>query len=136
MSIDEAVEADISSVSDLTSGASVHSRESDSSRESDTDSATSVSSNPTSEVSGLEEEVEGLTLVEKLQGWATKNHCTKDTVNDILKIFNEEGLVVPTDCRTLLEIMRTVPVIDKAGGQYVYMGISDSLQKSITIFSG
>ena len=111
--------------------------------ESDTDSATSsvsatssITSNTTAEVLNVEEEVEGLTLTEKLQGWATKNNCTVDTVNDILKILSEEGLNVPKDRRTLLETMRTVPVIDKAGGQYVYMGISDSLQKSIKIFSG
>ena len=79
-----------------------------------------------------ENEQEEPDLKEKLRSWAVRNHCTRNTVNEILKIMNQEGLPVPLDMRTLLETMSNVPVISKAGGQYFYFGVGEAIKRNMT----
>ena len=63
-------------------------------------------------------------LLEKLQQWEVNNHCPIiATINGILRIFNEEGYALPRDRRTLLGTMRTVPIITKAGGEYIFITV-------------
>ena len=50
-------------------------------------------------------------------------------------ILRSEGHRVPKDGRTLLKTPRSVPVVDKCGGQYVYFGIESGIVAAIAKIS-
>lgn len=69
---------------------------------------------------------------ERIRVWAAKHRITRECCNELLAILIKEGHnSLPKDSRTLLETMRTVPVIEKAGGRYVYSGIQEGLNRYV-----
>ena len=66
---------------------------------------------------------------EELASWATKNQLSRSALGDLLSILRREGHDLPKDPRTLLGTPRSINIIDKCGGQYIYLGIESRIIK-------
>ena len=66
---------------------------------------------------------------EELASWATKNQLSRSALGDLLSILRREGHDLPKDPRTLLRTPRSINIIDKCGGQYIYLGIESRIIK-------
>lgn len=90
------------------------------------------SSDPSNESLTSESEVEGnLELGEEISMWATKNKCSRSSVNEILDLLRRHGHRLPKDARTLLKTPRIIHTINKCGGEFIYLGIESGLLKVI-----
>ena len=76
-----------------------------------------------------------LTLRQELNSWATKNACQHGVLNELLDILRKQGHDLPKDARTLLETPRSVPVMSKCGGEYLYFGIKAGVIKNLSKYS-
>lgn len=85
-------------------------------------------------VSESDEEVEEISLSEKLRIWATGHNITHKATSDLLKILNEKmpNEFLPSDARTLLRTPRQSIVKSICGGQYFYIGIENSLSNLVS----
>lgn len=70
-------------------------------------------------------------LEQDLALWATKNKCTRSALNDLLVILRKQGHRLPKDARTLLRTPRTVEIVEKCGGKYLYLGLETGLLKLV-----
>lgn len=68
-------------------------------------------------------------LTESLKNWALKHGCTRQCINDILRIFIDLGHSVPRDARTILNTSRNVATRPMKEGDYVYMGVQNRIEK-------
>lgn len=66
-----------------------------------------------------------------LAAWVTRNKCTRSAANELLVILRKQGLQLPKDARTLSKTPRTVEVVEKCGGKYLYMGLKSGISKLI-----
>ncbi len=73
-----------------------------------------------------------LTLRQELNSWPTKNACQHGVLNEPLDILRKQGHDLPKDARTLLETPRSVPVMSKCGGEYLYFGIKAGVIKNLS----
>lgn len=71
-------------------------------------------------------------LCQELAAWATRNHCTRSSLNDLLNILRKQGQKLPKDARTLLETPRAIEIENKCGGQYTYFGIEKGLRSILS----
>ncbi|CAB3993355.1 Hypothetical predicted protein [Paramuricea clavata] len=72
------------------------------------------------------------TLRHDLSCWATRNQCTRNTLNQLLHILNSHGHSLPIDSRTLLQTPRNVSTQQKCGGQYIYFGVEESIHQILS----
>ncbi|ELU13066.1 hypothetical protein CAPTEDRAFT_200123 [Capitella teleta] len=56
----------------------------------------------------------------KLRNWATKTHQTRESINEMLSIFRDEGYKLPKDARTLLRTPRSISTVSLCCGSYSY----------------
>ena len=72
-------------------------------------------------------------LKEKLAVWSSRSGCSRDSLNDLLKVLKHYGghTNLPNDVRTLLKTPRQVNTQSKCGGQYLYVGIYEGIQYQI-----
>lgn len=70
----------------------------------------------------------------KIKQWAIKNNVTRTATNQLLSILKNHTCFsdFPGDSRTLLKSASEFVVSDTAGGQFVYLGISDSVKQYIS----
>ena len=84
--------------------------------------------------SGSDEEEDPITS--KLASWACRNDITRTALNELLQILRNHGhLNLPKDARTVLKTPRSVKVLNKAGGDYVYLGIEAGILRTLSDFS-
>ena len=76
-----------------------------------------------------------VTLKNELAAWATRNRCTRDSLNQLLQIFNLHGHSLPMDGRTLLQTARNITTQMKCGGQYIYFGIEAGIVQILSKYS-
>lgn len=71
-------------------------------------------------------------LNDDLSLWACRNALSRAAVTELLNILISHGHTeLPKDARTLLQTPKIVPVEDKFGGQYTYLGIENQIRKKI-----
>lgn len=70
-------------------------------------------------------------LERDLAAWATKNKCTRSALNELLVILRKQGHRLPKDARALLHTPRTVEIVEKCGGKYLYLGLETGLLKLV-----
>ena len=64
---------------------------------------------------------------EDVASWATRNKCSRSSLNEILEVLRYHGHRVPKDARTLLKTPRRVHSVNKCGGQYAYFGLETGI---------
>lgn len=62
---------------------------------------------------------------------SNRNKCKKSAANELFVILRKQGLQLPKDARTLLKTPRTVEVVEKCGGKYLFMGLESGISKLI-----
>ena len=78
------------------------------------------------------ENVKNVKLGNDLRDWANKHGCTRQCVNDLLKILIENGHELPKDCRTLLHTRKNIVTKSLGGGEYIYYGVKSCLEKILS----
>ena len=74
-------------------------------------------------------------LVTKLAKWILKYQISRTASNELLAILRQSGHDdLPKCTRTILKTPRTVLCEQKCGGEYVYLGISNGISRSLAIF--
>ena len=73
-----------------------------------------------------------ITLRKELATWATKHHCRRGPINELLEILRREGHSLPKDSRTLLATPMKITTSEKCGGQYVYLGIQRGVRQMLS----
>lgn len=68
----------------------------------------------------------------ELAAWMSDFRVTRNAGNALLKILNQHFKDLPLDCRTLLSTKRSVATCEKAGGEYVYFGLTNYLLSLIS----
>ncbi|ELT88655.1 hypothetical protein CAPTEDRAFT_132376 [Capitella teleta] len=68
----------------------------------------------------------------KLRNWATKTHQTRESINEMLSIFRDEGYKLPKDARTLLRTPRSISTVSLCCGSYSYFGIERAIRQCLT----
>ena len=75
-------------------------------------------------------------ITSKLASWACRNDVTRTALNELLHILRNSGHInLPKDARTVLKTPRSVTVLNKAGGDYVYLGIEAGILRTLSDFS-
>lgn len=74
----------------------------------------------------------GLSFREELASWATKHHCRRGTINELLRILRKQGHCLPKDSRTLLTTPTKISTLERCGGQYVYLGIEHGVRQILS----
>ena len=75
-------------------------------------------------------------LASELSSWACEHHLTMAATNYILLILRNYGhKELPKDSRTLLSTPRKVPLKQKCGGDYFYIGLKSSIKSKLEEFS-
>ena len=76
-------------------------------------------------------------LQEQLASWATKNKCTRASINELLSILKNHGHKdLPIDSRTLLKSPRYVESLYLSGGKYLYLGIYNGVSRLLNLYKG
>ena len=83
----------------------------------------------TSSENDSDDEGEGIAFSDKLSSWVSEHSITHRATNALLKLLVDEGLPVPLDRRTLCNSVRHVPVTQKCGGDYLYIGLKTGIEK-------
>lgn len=76
------------------------------------------------------------TFKEELAAWAVKNKCSRQSVNELLKLLHKHNLAeneLPLDSRTLLKTPRSVETDVKCGGDYIYIGLESEIKRVLQI---
>ena len=73
-----------------------------------------------------------LSFREELASWATKHHCCRGPINELLQILRKQGHCLPKDSRTLLTTPTKVTTLEKCGGQYIYLGIEHGVRQVLS----
>ena len=73
-----------------------------------------------------------LSFREELASWATKHHCRRGPINELLQILRKQGYRLPKDSRTLLTTPAKVTTLEKCGGQYIYLGIEHGVRQVLS----
>ncbi|XP_065650129.1 uncharacterized protein LOC136078356 [Hydra vulgaris] len=68
-------------------------------------------------------------IQEELQQWITEFNVSHRAVNALLKIFQNVGVHVPKDARTLLKTPSSVVQKVVAGGVYYHVGVENAIRK-------
>ena len=66
-------------------------------------------------------------LTEKLAKWAVENSCNQSSINQLLKIRQESGHILPKDSRTLLQTPQVIITEEKCNGASKYFGMKEKL---------
>lgn len=64
----------------------------------------------------------------KVRDWALKHNVTNNSLSDILIIFNECGIVLPKDARTILNTPRKIEVFPVPPGHYHHFNLRHILE--------
>jgi hypothetical protein len=59
--------------------------------------------------------------------WANKIHITHDAMSKLITILRSEGQSLPKDGCTVRKTPHLVPISEKCGGQYVYLGTESGI---------
>ena len=78
------------------------------------------------------ENVKNVKLANDLRDWVNKHGCTRQCVNDLLKILIENGHELRKDCRTLLHTRKTIVTMSLEGVEYIYYGLKSCLGKILS----
>ena len=78
------------------------------------------------------ENVKNVKLANDLRDWVNKHGCTRQCVNDLLKILIENGHELPKHCRTLLHTRKNIVTKSLEGGEYIYYGVKSCLEKILS----
>ncbi|ELU05984.1 hypothetical protein CAPTEDRAFT_208592 [Capitella teleta] len=68
----------------------------------------------------------------KLRNWATKTHQTRESINEMLSIFRDEGYELPKDAWTLLRTPQSISTVSLCCGSYSYFGIERAMRQCLT----
>ena len=66
-------------------------------------------------------------MQKKLRNIFVRHGCTRQCMNKILKLLNENGHDFPNDSRTLLRTRRAIEIKEMSEGYYIYFGVKGSL---------
>ena len=78
------------------------------------------------------ENVKNVKLANDLRDWVNKHGCTRQCVNDLLKILIENGHELRKDCRTLLHTRKAIVTMPLEGVEYIYYGLKSCLGKILS----
>jgi hypothetical protein len=70
-----------------------------------------------------------------LAKWMAEFQVTQAALNELLKFLRQIGVDVPKCAATLMKTPRNTTVVERSGGQYVYMGIEKSLAPRLSTLS-
>ena len=102
-------------------------------------SLNSETENSDSELSDIEIDLELLedigsipenTLAEELASWAVNNKITSVALNQLLAVLKKNNIgTLPKDSGSLLRTQRGVDVVEKCGGSYKYLGLTNGITR-------
>lgn len=73
-------------------------------------------------------------LLLNLREWCSTSGCSREKLNNLLGILRVQGghNELPRDIRTLLHTPRDIVTITKCGGKYLYIGIENGINETIS----
>lgn len=75
------------------------------------------------------------TLEQDLVQWACKHNITHSAVSDLLKMLQSHNFDVPACAKTLLKTPKDIPVQQRSGGDFVYLGLKNGLTSMLHLHS-
>ena len=78
--------------------------------------------------SSSDESVDTNSLLNDLATWSISHNVSHNSLNDLMKLLRKHvNPDLPSDARTVLNTPRSIPVTNRFGGEYVYLGIKSGI---------